>query len=277
MNSITRHSNLALILAAITAFLALVSETVLAQDHERGSIMLGAFITDRESSTRLDSDDGEGTEIDLEDDLGLEGSTSVARLGGYFWFNDRHRIDLSYFDLARDSTKRIQETIIFGGQTYAIDTVLEVESNLEIFKADYTFAVMERERGYLGITGGLYVANTSLQLRVANAGIGEESDVTAPLPVAGVRGDYEITDKITLGGALQIFRFAADNVDGHFNDFYVGADYGFTERFKLGLAYNRVSMNLNAVDDGEEGDREGRVDWGYDGFLLYFKYDFGGQ
>src|SRR5688572_2584186 len=48
---------------------------------ERASIVLGAFVTDRQSNTRLDSDSGTGTDIDMEDDLGLESSTNVARLG----------------------------------------------------------------------------------------------------------------------------------------------------------------------------------------------------
>jgi hypothetical protein len=276
MNSISGRGNLPLILAAITGLLVSSNGTVLAQENrERASIVLGAFITDRDSTTRLDSDEGggDGTEINLEDDLGLEGSTSVARLGGYFWFNERHRIDLSWFDLSRDASKQIQETIEFGDEIFSINTVLESESNLRIVKTDYTFAVMNRDRGYLGITGGLYVASTSLDLRVANAGIAEESDVTAPLPVFGVRGDYEITDRITLGGAYQIFRFEADDVEGRFSDFYVGADYRFTERFATGLAYNRVSMNLRAVDEG----REGSLKWGYDGFMLYAKYDFGAR
>ena len=54
--------------------------------RERGSVMLGAFITNRDSSTRVDSAFGPGTELNLEDDLGLDSSITVARLGGYRWF-----------------------------------------------------------------------------------------------------------------------------------------------------------------------------------------------
>ena len=42
----------------------------------------------------------------------------------------------------------------------------------------------------------------------------------------------------------------------------------------VGLAYNRVSMNIGAVEDSG---LDGRLDWGYDGVLLYFKLDLGSR
>jgi hypothetical protein len=234
--------------------------------------MLGAFVTDRDSNTRLDSDVGDGTEIDMEDDLGLESSTNVARIGGYLWFGRRHRFDAAYFDLSRSASIPIQETIDFGDETFAINTVLNTEADLTIVKADYTFAALAKDRGFLGITAGLYVAETGFALSQPTLGRAESEDVTAPLPLFGLRGDYLITDRITLRGAVQWFGFETEDLDGRLTDFYVGADYGFGQRMAVGLAYNRVSMNIGAQeDDGFNG----RVDWGYDGLLLYFKMDFG--
>lgn len=241
---------------------------------ERASIVLGAFVTDRDSSTRLDSDGGDGTDIDLEEDLGLESSTNVARLGGYVWLGERHRLDGAYFDLSRSAAVPIQETIEFGDETFVIDTIIETESDLSIIKADYTFAVVARDRGWLGVTAGLYIAETTLSLSQATLGRAETEDVTAPLPLFGLRGDYAINDRITLRGAAQWFGFEADDVDGRLTDFYIGADYGFGERMAVGLAYNRVSMNLGAVEDRGF---DARLDWGYDGLMLYFKVDLGSR
>jgi hypothetical protein len=259
------------------ACVAVVPWAANAQPTERGeraSIVLGAFVTDRQSSTRLDSDAGEGTVIDLEEDLGLESSTSVARLGGYVWLGERHRLDGSYFDLSRSASAPVQETIEFGDQTFVINTVVETESDLMIIKADYTFAVVARDRGWFGLTGGLYVAETTLSLSQATLGRAETEDVTAPLPVFGLRGDYAVNDRITLRGAVQLFAFEADDVDGRFSDLYLGADYGFGERMAVGLAYNRVSMNLGAVEDRGF---DARLNWGYDGLLLYFKLNLGAR
>jgi hypothetical protein len=239
---------------------------------ERAGIALGFFVTDRATSTRLDSDDGAGTDIDLEDDLGLDSSTSVARFGGYYWFNQRHRVDLGYFDLSRDAERVIDKTIDFGDETFPINTVVYSESELSIVKVDYTYAVIDRDRGYLGLTGGLYVASSTMSLEQATLGRAESEGLTAPLPVFGLRGDYQIGDRWTLRGVAQWFQLSTDDVDGRFRDFYVGADYSFGERMAVGAAYNEVSMNLAATEDRGF---TGSIDWGYDGILVYFKYDFG--
>ena len=89
----------------------------------------------------------------------------------------------------------IKETIEFGDRTFAIDTALETDATLRIFKADYTFAAIERERGFFGVIGGLYVASGDLALRERELGSAETQDITSPLPVIGVRGDYAFTDK----------------------------------------------------------------------------------
>ena len=88
----------------------------------------------------------------------------------------------------------------------------------------------------------------------------------------GLRGDFAITDRIMLRGAAQIFGFEAEDAEGSFRDFYIGADYRFTDLFTVGLAYNDVQMDLRATEDRGF---DAHLNWGYDGFLLYAKFDFG--
>jgi hypothetical protein len=239
--------------------------------HERASVSFGAFVTDRNSSVRLDSASGAGTDINIEDDLGFDPTITVARVDGHFWLNERHRLDVTYFNLDRSAPeRRIDETIVFGDKTYAVNTNVSGEQNFRIVKFDYTYAFLVPDRGFLGLTAGLYVSQSKYTLR-ATAANTESEDLTAPLPVLGLRGDFAVTDRITLGGAWQWFGFASDNVDGHLTDFYVGADYRFTDRFAAGLAYNRVSASLGA---SESRGFEGRLSWIYDGMMLYAKLDF---
>ena len=259
----------------VTASATAISSTAVAQDEsrrERGSVLFGAFVTDRDTTTRLDSASGEGTDLDLEEDLGLESSMSVARIAGYYWLTPRHRLDAGYFDMSRSATNPIQETIEFGDRTFEVDTLIETENDLKILKVDYTFAALAREHGFLGITGGLYVAEMTMTLSAPRLGSSESEDLTAPLPVVGLRGDYEVTDRFTLRGAAQWFGLETNDVEGTLRDIYVGADYGLGEHMAIGLAYNVVAMSIAAQE--EHGFR-GSVDWGYDGLLLYFKLGFG--
>jgi hypothetical protein len=64
-----------------------------------------------------------------------------------------------------------------------------------------------------------------------------------------------------------------DTVSGHLTDTYAGVDYSFGKRFAVGLAYDKVGMNIEV---NKTAHLKGSLDWGYDGWLLYFKTDFGG-
>lgn len=253
-----------------------MSTALLAQEplgRERAAVSFGAFVSQPVTSARVDSDDGDGTDINFEDDLGLDSSTTILRLGGHWWLSRRNRLDFSVFSFSREGNRQIAETIDFGDTTFNINTVVTSTQDIDIMKAAYTFAPIVKDRSFLGITAGLYVAQSQLGLSEPTLGKAESEDVTAPLPVIGVRGDYAITDQLTFRGALEVFGIDTGDVSGHLNDLYLGMDYGFGDRFAVGLAYNDVSMDIG-VDKGN-GRFSGALDWGYDGWLLYFNVDFG--
>jgi hypothetical protein len=255
-----------------------VSTTLLAQEpeqRERAAISLGAFISRPATEARVDSDSGQGTDLNLEDDLGLQSSTTIARLDGHWWLSRRNRLDFSVFRFSRDGTRTIDETIDFGDRTFAINTVVNSTQDLDIAKAAYTFAPVIKDRGFVGLAAGLYVAQTELSLSQATLGTAQTEDLTAPLPVIGVRGQYAVTDRIKLRGSLEVFGIDTGDVAGHLNDFNIAADYGFGKRFAVGLAYNVVAMDIDASEGGS-GFR-GTLDWGYTGWLLYMNVDIGNR
>ena len=255
-----------------------VSTTLLAQEpeqRERAAISFGAFISRPATEARVDNDSGQGTDLNLEDDLGLQSSMTIARLDGHWWLSRRNRLDFSVFNFSRDGTRTIDETIDFGDRTFAINTVVNSTQDLDIVKAAYTFAPVIKDRGFVGVTAGLYVAQTELSLSQATLGTAQTEDLTAPLPVIGVRGQYAITDRIKLRGSLEVFGIETGDVSGHLNDFNIAADYGFGKRFAVGLAYNDVGMDIDA-SNGDSGFR-GTLDWGYSGWLLYMNVDIGNR
>ena len=238
---------------------------------DRFSISLGAFITDRDSDTRLDSDTlGTGTTINLEEDLGLDSSDSVFRIDGHIRFGERHRATFSVFDLSRDSSKAIQRDIQYGDQIFAIDTVVNANFDLTIYKLAYTYSLMQRDKGYLGVTLGAYVADSTISLGEPNLGQAEVGEITAPLPVIGLRGEYEFSDRWTLSASGEFFAIEYDNVDGSLVDLYFGIDYQIIDHVAIGLGFNSVNIDVDAT----KSDFDGSLDWQYDGALIFFNFDF---
>ena len=239
-------------------------------EGDRFSLSLGMFFTDRDTETQLDGTTGSGTPTDLENDLGLDSSDNVFRLDGYYRFNDRHRIDFSVFDLSRSSSKQIQRDIQWGDRLFALDTVVDSDFDLTIYKAAYTYVFMPRDEGYLGATIGLYTADTKVSLSEQNLGQAEVGDVTAPLPVIGLRGEYEFADKWTFRASGEFFFIEYEDIDGSLVDLYAGLDYSVTDSISVGLGVNSVALDV----DASQSSFQGSLDWKYTGGLLFLKFDF---
>ncbi|MGI9221013.1 MAG: hypothetical protein ACR2QS_08270 [Woeseiaceae bacterium] len=266
-NFIAGASLIALLLPA----LPVVADESEDEDFNKLSVSLGVFFTDRESTSRLKGSVGNpGTPVDLEGDLGLRRNDIVFRIDGYYRFNDRHRIDASVFDLSRDKTYVIDEEIEWGDTIYPIDAEVKAEFDVAIYKLAYTWSFMRREKGYLGLSGGLYIASFGASLREAQLGSAESDTVTAPLPVFGLRGEYELSEKWTFRASSEIFAIEYEEYDGRLVDTYIGVDYKLWDKAAIGLGINSVTLDI----DVDRRSFDGNFDWRYDGGYLFMKFDF---
>jgi len=200
---VTRTLYIVLLIASLSYLAAPAAADSLEDD--RFSLSLGVFFTDRDTEARFDSSLGDGTDTDLETDLGLDSSDSVFRVDGYFRFSERHRADFSVFDLSRNASIQIVKDIQWGDTLYAIDTVVKTENDLSIYKAAYTYSFLNREDGYLGATFGIYVADWKTSLQEENTGSAEVGELTAPLPVIGLRGEYALSDRWSFRASGEFF------------------------------------------------------------------------
>jgi hypothetical protein len=240
--------------------------------EERGSMMFAVFQNEPGTSIQLEAPSGLGTDIDLERNLGLQATATVARLEGYYRFGDHGRVDLTLFQYSRDATRQIDRTIEFGDSEYPVSTVVNTSADVTIFKAAYTFEFLRRERAFFGVTAGLYTASSRTRLNAPEIGVDSSNDIQAPLPVIGVRGAFDIGERVALRGSVEWFGITTNKASGRLTDANIGVDYSFTERIALGLAYDNMSMDVTAVSDRGF---ETRLDWVYEGPMLYLKLNFG--
>jgi len=263
---------ISLLLSAIALmFLEMPTAMAQADDDTKFSLSIGVFLTDRNSKTRVDGTAGmDGTEVDLEGDLGLDSSDAVFRVDGYYRFNMKHRLDFSVFDLSRTASKVIQKDIEWNDTLFPIDTTVDSNFDLTIYKLAYTWSFMRRDKGYLGLTAGLYIADFGTRLEGEAIGALEGDGVTAPLPVVGLRGQYDFTEKLSFRASGEIFALEYDAYSGSLYDIYAGLDYQFFKHVAIGVGINAVKINIGISKDRFNGD----IDWRYDGGLVFFKIDF---
>ena len=254
-------------------WLAFGTSTAMAQakDYDMFSLSVGVFITDRNSDTRIDASSGtRGTDVDLENELGLGNSDSVFRIDGYYRFAEKHRFDFSAFDLSRRATAALRRDIVWNGTLFPISADVDSDFDLKIYKAAYNYAFMQGDKGYLGATAGLYIADFTSSISAPALGEREVGDATAPLPVFGLRGDYRFSERWSFRASGEVFLFEYDDYDGSLYDIYAGLDYQLFGHVALGVGVNSVRLDIGVTKQNLTGD----LDWRYDGALLFLKFDF---
>jgi hypothetical protein len=240
-------------------------------DAHKWGISLGAFITDQDMKTELGVNFGDASlRVDFEDDLGFKDSQSVGRLAAFYKFNERHQLDFDIFDLSQSSVAVLEDEIKWGDVTFPVDAEVATSLDLGIYKIAYTYFPVHKEKGKFGLTGGFYVADIGLRLRILPDDIQEVGAVTAPLPVLGFRGEYYFSERWRGSASIEWFGLEIDDYDGHLQDSMIGIDYLMTEHIALGLGYNHVEIDVDATDKALRAD----LIWQYSGLIVYLRSSF---
>lgn len=232
---------------------------------------IGVFFADQNMVTELAVDQSEvGTNVDFEEDLGLKVSQQVGRFTTFRRFNDRHQLDLDIFDMSQRSSVTLENSISWGGSIFPAAADVTTDLDLRIYKAAYSYYLLRTPEFRLGVTGGLYIADIGLRMSWQENDLDEVGEVTAPLPVVGLRGEYYINDRWRLSGSAEWFGLEFNEYDGTLDDVILSLDYRVSERTGLGLGYNHVHINVDAVEKSLRAD----LDWRYSGFFAYLRLVF---
>jgi len=259
------------LLFGLWMFFGLSTAHAQTEDYDKFSIGLGVFFTDRETDTRFDSSLGApGSNVDLEEELGLSKSDSVFRIDGYYRFAPKHQINFSAFDLSRSASRQIQGQINWKNTIFLVDTVVNSDFDLTIYKIDYTWRFMQRDNGYLGLTAGLYVADFGINVFAPLTSQLGLSDATAPLPVIGLRSRYEFSEKWSFRADGEFFFFEYGDWDGSLYDIYAGVEYSLFKNMGIGIGVNAVKMDLGVT----KPNLTGNLDWEYSGALVFLRFNF---
>lgn len=240
-------------------------------DWERFAVNVGAFVSDRDTDIRLDSSGGLlGTELDFEDDLGLDEDQDVARVDGFWRYGKRSRFDFTLYKLDRSTTSTATLNIRFGDQVFTIGTPLRTELELQIIKAAYTYSFVRNNKVDVAITAGLHIMDTQARLTALNTGNFDEGDTTAPLPVIGARVAYQITPEWIFSASTEWFGIEADDYEGRFLDTRVSIEHNTFQNIGFGVGFNSSNFDI----ESEDSDFLGEFEIDYDGWLVYTKAYF---
>jgi hypothetical protein len=223
----------------------------------------GYFFASQDSTIRLDGPLGNGTEIDVEDVLGLDENISSYDVGIEWRFFDRHRLTVSYFDLTRDASSSFSGTI---GDTTFTNEVVNTEFKWNTAAAIYTWDFLQTNKYELGLSIGAHV--TTFKFTVAGLGANLESkSVTAPLPVLGLTGAYAFTPKLIARGDFGWFGIKVGEVEGNQLALNFDLEYNMWKHVGFGVGYKFYNLDVEITED----DFKGSIDTKYNGLTVFLK------
>jgi hypothetical protein len=217
-----------------------------------GGAMLGAF----ETSIRLDSETlGRGTEVDFEDDLGLDDAAESLRVDAYWRISRHHRLDFSYFDIERTNTRTIARDIQFGDTVFPINTTLTSFFDTEIFKGAYRFTPFPQETWEIGVSLGLHWMHLGVGMAASGLAIAQDFTQEAPLPVAGLHAEWQFLPRLRLRGSTEWFYVhltglgSLDEIDGYVTDNVLAIEWDALDFLGVGVGYNYFVFDASVSAD----------------------------
>lgn len=242
------------------------------------SLNLGGFISETNSTVRLGTP-AAGVDINVEDTLGLDSTSSAFRFDAFWRFTQskRHRVDFSWFGLNRSGSTLLGRDIEINGTTYPAGTNVSSSFDFAIYKGSYSYSFFQDDRIDLAAGIGLYVAPISFDINASGLFTGTASQsVTAPLPVVSLRADFAITPKWFLKTNFDAFYLEIDDYKGVLTDVRVAVEYNAFKHFGIGLGFDSFSLDVEAQESTSVPgvDFSGSLGFDYAGILLYGKVYF---
>lgn len=207
-----------------------------------------------------------GASIDLEDTLGIGESDFVGRLDTYWSFSPRHRIDLSLFDIKRSGTRITGEDLQVGDVVIPAGEV-NTTFNTTVLKLAYRYNFVADTRTAIGFSAGFHTMGIDFGIDSTIGSAEESFDVTAPLPVIGLHGEYALSERWKLLASMELFQIDIGYFSGYLQDNRLALEHDLFDHFGWGVSLNGFSMGA----DMEDGPLTADVEYAYQGLIVYLR------
>jgi hypothetical protein len=248
---------------------------------ERFSLNLGGFF--QKFGTSIDIgpvNGGEGTNIDLERDLGL-GSQTTFRLDGLWRFGRHGRLDFGYTGWTRKNTHTLEKTIDWGDHEYGIGASVDFRQHTDVWNVAYGYSFVNTPKVEFGLRLGISATYNNLSLSGQASVIGpggggstsqtlEEKKFWAPLPTIGGYVQATIIPRLFVTGDVRwLPKITAGNYSVEYIDARGGVEYYFTPNIGLGVNYDYVKLDFS-----RNVSRQYALHYRYDGPFGYIAIAF---
>lgn len=244
---------------------------------ERFAVQVGVMWTSFGSTLRADSRElGEGTTIDLEEDLGLEPNRASFRVDGFWRLAARHRLEVGWTRWQRSGGRAIDKKIVFDDQVYDAHARVHGQLDTDLVRLVYAYSVARSRTVDLTATVGIsgYWLRAELDGEVEVGEVGKAAKkaartVVAPIPMAGLRLQWVPAPRLALGMSGEYFNASLSGRHGEALELGAEAACRVAKPLAIGVAYTWVDLRYHT-----EEDLDLVFDYRYDALHAFLRFVF---
>ena len=222
-----------------------------------------------------------GTSIDLNDVLGQPNHKFAFRGDGSWNFAGRSYLDFGFLNISSDRSRTIDRDIDFGGVTYTAGAQVDSEEESRYIYAAYRYGFVKNPSFHLGLSLGISYTTLRAMLTASAGVIGpngpivgvsttREAEINAPVPLIGLDVEGALTQSLTLGLWVRLFKANIDPYSGSMVNGMAHLDYYLNQNFGLGLGYEYNKINI----EKDNAPKFAKFDYRYDGPRFYVVVTF---
>jgi hypothetical protein len=279
------HRTLLAFLAVLASVIALPAfgqaSDIIKPGEERFTFGLGWVLDAFGTNMRVDNSTlGQGSNVNLRDDLGVERDQSSFWSSAEWRFAPRHRIGFNYSQFKLTGTKTVTRDLQIGDQIYPAGATVSSETKIQIIPITYSYSFIKSDRHELAGTVGLNWSRVSFKTHgsASLSGLDASDQVTAtanlPLPLFGLRYDHHFSQHWSTGLQVGYFtlHYGKDTVkaQGDIWSARAEAEYRFSRHYGVGLAVEGFELDIEASKSSWQGE----VKYRYWGPQVYLKARF---
>lgn len=244
------------------------------QPTERFKLRIGGFlISDFNTTARFDSTQYPiGTLIDLEENFNVGSSETVLRIDGFYRFNNRHRIDWTWYSSRRNGSSVADKEYTIGdpddpdgGFIIPRNARISTNWNFDLLKVGYAYSFLNKRRYEMFIGTGLNIRSLDIEIdyQAALATFSDsdsfKGEGTVPLPTAVIGGRWNFSEKWQGIFRYEIFLLEIGDYRGSQQDFQLLFEHSTFKHVGFGLGINTVDINIRAQDEKIRGELDSRI------------------
>ena len=240
---------------------------------DRFALRISYFAPTVDTLLRLDRTTGQaGTELQAEDDLGMEAKPNQARAEMTFRLRERNRLRVDYFKLTRYGDKVLDQTISFGDQTFRVNERAQTMIDWRQLTLTYTRSLLYFDRFELGAGLGVSLIETKAKGEVVARNVREQTDAVAPFPTVALDATWRISKRWSFNVRGQTFTANLDDFDGSLSDYHGDIQYRWRKNFAFGLGYTSLKIKAESTEVGN--DMPGRFNQDISGPEFFIRASF---